>query len=108
MLAAGSEPPGYVDPVNGCICPLQVFLGSFHSLPLLITQKRRHEIVPIKAAVFNIIYAYISVMNLHVVSGRNALEEDSGLRNINILINPLTPSGESFVESIKAVHVSHQ
>ena len=42
------------------------------------------------------------------MGGRNALEENFGLGGIDVLINPSTPSGKSFVESVKTVHVSYQ
>ena len=109
MLAAGSEPPGYVDPLNGCICPLQVFIGSFHSFPLIIFPNKQVNIFYLKHQFSYHKCMYIlCIVNLHVMSRRNALEENSGLRSINILINPLRPSGESYVESIKTVHVSYQ
>jgi len=47
-------------------------------------------------------------MDLLVMSGRNALEENSSFGRIDVLINPSSPSTESFVESVKTVHVSHQ
>jgi len=35
MFAAGGRPAGYVDPPSGSSSPLQLFLGSFHSSPLI-------------------------------------------------------------------------